>query len=142
MKIKLSTILNPAFGEAYSRLLTMPLEAKDAYWIAKSIRVFDSEIKDFQTARLATMKKYGFEPETQITPEKQDDLKKADAELAEILNGEVEVPLRKITIAQNSTVLTARDLVALEGIVTVSGFDEPAPAPATNVVPMLDPAHT
>lgn len=124
MKITLRTILNPAFGEAYSRLLTMPLEAKDAYWIAKSLRVLDAEAKDFQTARLVTMTKYGFAQGTPITPENQDDLKKADAELEEILKREVELPMRQVTIPQ-STVLTARDLVALEGIVTVHGFEEP-----------------
>lgn len=124
MKLTLRTILSPAFGEAYSRLLTMPLEAKDAYWIAKSLPILDAEAKHFQTARLATMKKYGFEQGTPITPENQDDVKKADAELEKALNVEIELRLSQITIPQNA-VLTARDLVALEGIVAVHGFEEP-----------------
>jgi hypothetical protein len=139
MKITVRTIVNPAFAEAYARLLAMPLEAKDAYWIAKSLPLLDTEVKAFQVGRLTAMRKYGFADGTPITPDKQDDLKKADAELEEILKREVELPLRQVTIPQN-TVLTARDLVALEGIVTVHGFEEPLANAVTNVVPMLDPA--
>lgn len=123
MNLKLRRIVGPEFVQSYRVLMSLPLQAKEAYWIAKALRVLDAAAKDFQTARKTVMEKFGFSELTQITEENREKVKQADKEIEELLEQEVEVPLKPIVLP-DSTVLTATNLIALEGIVAVSELDE------------------
>jgi hypothetical protein len=115
MKIPLSTIVNKEFSEAFARLLDMKLSGKEAYTLSKAARIFITEAKDFETARLAILKKYGKQDGDQFKIEDEHDLSDANAEMALVMNKDVEIPLNPITVPADG-VISARDLLILEAL--------------------------
>ena len=128
MKLTLATITNPAFVQAVSRLMQLPLAGKEAYWLAKSVRKLDTECKAFETARLTVLKHYGTEDGDHFKIVNPEAIEKANTEITELLKNEIELPLEKINLPETAT-MTASDLLVLDEIIAEP--DKPAPAPPT-----------
>ena len=121
MRIKLQTIVSKEFSEAFTRLLAMPLSGKSAYVLAKAARTFAEEAKDFDAARLAILKKYGTFDGDNYKVEDEHNLKDANAEMALVLEREVEIKLNPIQLPDDG-VISGRDLLLLEPL-----LEDPTP---------------
>lgn len=113
MKIPLSLIINKEFSEAFKRLLAMPLSGKAAYELAKCARKFSTEANDFETARLAILKKYGTKDGDNYKIEDEHNLADANAEMALVVNRDIEVFLNPIQVPDDG-VISGKDLMLLE----------------------------
>lgn len=122
MKIKLHEL--QLLAQGITSILEEKLPAKAAYWLARNGDKLDSELKAFEKTRIATLEKHckrdkdGKSIITKDNQYKLKDAKEFDTEMRKLLEEEIEVDLKTISLESLDDVkLKTRDMIRLQKII-------------------------
>lgn len=92
MKTELERIFVSVDSGALNRLLAQPLPVQISYRLGKIAKTVDAELKEYNTARIKLLEKYGKLNGDQYEFGSDNSKKAFQSELAELLQSEVEIP--------------------------------------------------
>jgi hypothetical protein len=124
MILKLETVLNPPFQEAFVALTNQPLPAVSAYRLAKVLKQFVREAAEFDAARLKSIEAHCSTPGDRSTL----DAEAFRKDLVELLAEALEVEWTERVVLTDKMTLTAQQVALLEPFVTVLDASESDPA--------------
>jgi len=115
MKIKLFEIVDSI--SVLNKLQVQELPAKTAYKVQKNIKEITEEIQEFETIRTKLVEKYSKENKDGIKYIPEENMEKANIELTELLQEEIEINISKININDLSFRISPLDLAKIDWMI-------------------------
>jgi hypothetical protein len=136
--IKYDLATSDAFIKALGALCQLPFPMKTAYWLARSLRVLNTELEDFHKVRIGLLRRHGKEEDGRvfIEPSNLAAIRAFQQELIEFSKkrGDIEIPLeKKVNLPEDdgTAKISPNDLFLLADIVDLGEDNVPA-SPSVN----------
>ena len=125
--MKLARLVDPKFQTSLSKLLKQDVPLTVAFRLKGIVKTVQEEMTKYEEVRKEALQKYGNKDESGnlLTDEQgnvkfeQENMLKFAAEINELVNMEVNIPVIKVSELTNVNV-SMEDIVALEGLITES----------------------
>jgi hypothetical protein len=122
--MKLARIIDPAFQRAVQVLLKQPLPLKTAYKLRGIIRKIDDELNKYEEVRKEALSRYGkknangtLDIQNGIVQFEGDSMKEFLRGVNDLTSTDVEISTISIGELGDNLVLSAQDLILLEGLI-------------------------